>query len=100
MKEDPKYRHLAKRYMTKSRGDDDDSGNGIGDMKVVTQSPTTHNTDQVKRGSKCANADVTTEEYIGMCSNMKKGHCTNSREDTTRKEQYKDTNGEQSGITD
>ena len=58
--------------MNKSKGGDDDIGDGIGDMTVVTQLSTTHNTDQVNRKNKCASTETTTEEYVGMCNNLKK----------------------------
>ena len=57
--------------MIKFKGDDD-IGNAIGDMKVVTQSAPIDNIDQTREENKCADADVTAEEYVGMCDNLKK----------------------------
>ena len=58
--------------MNKCKRGDDDIGDGIVDMKAVTQSSTIHNIDQVKRGSECASTEATTEEYAGMCNSLKK----------------------------
>ena len=99
MREDPEYRHLAKRYLNRPKGDEGGAESHIGNVRTDEQHQRTQTTKQHADDKQLTKGDITTEDHARTQENLT-SHNKNPKQHPEAEEHFGESKEEQFGITD